>query len=164
MKAIVAVDENWAIGREGELLVSLPGDLQHFRRVTLGKTVVMGRATLESLPGGKPLKGRRNLVLSSRLEPGEGYEVASSPEELFLLLEAGGPAQEEAFVVGGEQVYRLLLDHCHYIYVTKVEGRFPADKYFPDLDAMPDWECVQEGPWQEENLLRYRFTEYRRKG
>lgn len=162
MKAIVVVDDNWAIGNQGRLLARLPGDLAYFREKTLGKTVVMGRATLESLPGGKPLPGRRNVVLSGSLESSPDYLVCRSVQEVYLTLVAEGLRFDDAFVIGGESVYKALLPYCDYAYVTKIEGAFPADKYFVDLDALPEWELVRQGDWQEENLLRYRFTEYRR--
>ena len=107
MDAIVAVDARWGIGRDGGLLFRISADLRRFKALTMGHTVVMGRRTLQSLPGGRGLPGRRNLVLSRQgdLAP-EGAEVFC---EVQPMLDAAG---EDAFVIGGESVYRALLDRC----------------------------------------------------
>ncbi len=158
MDAIVAVDRNWAIGFRGGLLTHLSADLRHFKEMTLGKPVLMGRSTLESLPGGRPLPGRRNLVLSASLPEGEGYTLLRS------LAEACRCAAEEPelMLIGGASVYAALLPCCERVYVTKMDAAFPADCYFPDLDRLPDWQVEEEGPLLEENGLRFRYVTYRR--
>lgn len=158
MDLIVAVDQNWAIGKDGEQLLYLSQDLKRFKALTLGHAVILGRRTLSTFPGGRPLKGRRNLILSTT--PGfapEGGEVYPSLDALL----AAAPA--DAFVIGGESVYRALLDRCGTAYVTKILAQYPADLYFPDLDADPRWESVEESELLEENGVRFRYVTYRRR-
>ena len=158
MDLIVAVDQNWAIGKDGEQLLYLSQDLKRFKALTLGHAVILGRRTLSTFPGGRPLKGRRNLILSTT--PGfapEGGEVYPSLDALL----AAAPA--DAFVIGGESVYRALLDRCGTAYVTKILAQYPADRYFPDLGADPRWESVEESELLEENGVRFRYVTYRRK-
>ena len=149
MTAIVCVDKNWAIGRENRLLFRISADLKHFRALTTGKTVVMGKNTLLSLPGGRPLPNRRNLVVSTTMAPREGVEVARSIEEAAAL------AGEDAVLMGGAQLYRALLPRCERVLVTQVDAAAEgADAFFPNLDAAPDWTAETVGEWQEENGLR----------
>jgi dihydrofolate reductase len=160
MNLIVATDRCWGIGKDGGLLCHLSGDLKFFKKTTMGHTVVMGRATLESLPGGRGLPGRRNVVLTRQ----EGFraenvdDVVHSVEELLALL-ADDPG---AFVIGGADVYRQMLPYCDTCYVTRIEDVFPADRFFPDLDALGAFEITWESDWQEENGLRYRWLKYER--
>ena len=158
MNLIVAVDENWAIGKGGDQLVYLSADLKHFKELTIGHPVILGRKTLATFPGGKPLKNRPNLILSAT--PGYAVEGAQVFPDVDSLL-AAAPA--DAFVIGGESVYRALLDRCDTAYVTKIQAAFPADRYFPDLDAHPDWEAAETGEVQEEEDIRFRYVTYRRK-
>lgn len=161
MKAIVAVDKNWGIGRGKKLLVHLPGDLHYFKEKTLGKIVVMGRETLESLPGGKPLPGRRNIVLTRDRCYGAECSLCHSTEELVELID--GENGEDLYVIGGEKVYREFLPMCDTCYITKIEGSYDADKFFPNLDEDDDFLVVWESETYEENGTRYKFVEYRRK-
>jgi dihydrofolate reductase len=158
MKLIVAVDRNWAIGREGDQLCYIPADLKRFQALTTGHTVILGRKTLATFPGGRPLKNRRNLILSRT--PGfspEGAQVFSGLEELLAA------AEEDAFVIGGESVYRALLPRCDTAYVTKIDAAFPgADAFFPDLDADPDWQAAETGEPQTHEELSFRYVTYRR--
>lgn len=167
MKAIVVADENWAIGKDGGLLVHLPGDLKYFKEKTMGKTIVMGRATLESLPGGKPLPGRRTIVLSRSGELAERLsgraQVISSKEKLFEELEKTGDT-DEVYIAGGQDVYAQFLPCCREVLVTKLEKQFEgADKFFPDLDQQEEWEMAEESRPRQENGVTYRFTVYKRK-
>ena len=157
MNAIAAVDRNWAIGREGGLLFHLPTDMKHFRDLTVGGTVILGRKTLETLPGGRGLPDRRNLVLTRQkgLTP-DRAETVHSPEELLAL------ADSDAFVIGGQEVYTRLLPYCTRVYVTKVFADVPADAFFPNLDKDPHWQVVSVGEPQEEAGLRFQYVEYRR--
>lgn len=159
MNLIVAVDQNWAIGKDGDQLIYLSEDLKHFKALTLGHPVILGRKTLATFPGGRPLKGRPNLILSR--DPGfapEGAEVFRSLEDLLAV------APRDAFVIGGASVYAALLDRCDTAYVTKIGGHFPgADCFFPDLDAQPEWEITQEGPVLEEKGISFRYVTYCRK-
>ena len=158
MNVIVAVDRNWAIGKDGDQLVYISEDLKHFKELTTGHPVILGRKTLATFPGGRPLKGRRNLVLSRN--PGFAPEGAEVFRDLPSLLAA---ARSDAFVVGGASVYAALLDKCDTAYVTKISGHFPAaDCFFPDLDASPEWEVTEEGPELEEEGIKFRYVIYRR--
>ena len=158
MNAIVVVDDNWNIGREGGLLVHLPGDLKYFKEKTLGKTVVIGRKTLESFPGARPLPGRKNVVLTRNADyRAEGCSVCNSKAELLELVK-----DDEVFVSGGEQIYRQFMEDCDTFYVTKIYGSFPADRSFPDLDRMPELQIRWKSQMQEENGIQYQFFKYTR--
>lgn len=161
MNAIVAVDRNWGIGYEGCLLTNIPGDLRYFRRMTLGKVVVMGRATFDTLPGKKPLAGRTNIVLSRDPAFQPDCRVCRSYDELYA--ELGNYDPKDIFIIGGQSVYHLMLDCCERILVTKIDQDCIADCHFPDLDRRPEWELIACGDPVEEEGVVYRFTEYRRK-
>jgi len=161
MNAIVAVDKNWGIGRDKKLLVHLPGDLKYFKEHTLGKTIIMGRKTLESLPGGKPLQNRKNIVLTRNRFLGADCTICYSKEELLSMVKNG--ETEEVFIIGGEKVYNEFLPYCDTCYVTKIDGNFDADKFFHNLDEDENFSVVNESGIFEENGTRYRFVEYRRK-
>ena len=157
MNLIVAVDENWAIGKGGDQLVYISADLKRFKELTTGHPVILGRKTLATFPGGRPLKNRRNLILSAT--PGyavDGAEVFADTQSLLA------NAPEDAFVIGGESVYRVLLDRCDTAYVTKIHASFPADRYFPDLDSHPDWAIAEESDPLEENDIRFHYVTYRK--
>ena len=158
MKLIVAADKNWAIGKDNDLLCHLPGDLKYFKERTTGKTVVMGRKTLESLPGGKPLPKRTNIVLTrdENFEK-EGCIILHSIEEL---LEKYG--QEDVMVMGGAEIYTKLLPYCDTCYITEIDKVFEADKYIPNVSIYPAFEKVWESEEQVENGISYRFVEYKR--
>ena len=158
MNVIVAVDQNWAIGKDGDQLVYLSEDLKRFKSLTTGHPVILGRKTLATFPGGRPLKGRRNLILSRNTDfAPEGAEVFSDVETLRAA------APEDAFVIGGASVYRQLLPWCDTAYVTKIDRAFPADCYFPDLDQDPAWERTEESAPLEQDGIIYRYVTYRRK-
>ena len=159
MIAIVCVDRNWAIGRDNDLLFHISADLKRFKALTTGGTVVMGKNTLLSLPGGRPLPNRRNLVVSTTLSPREGVEVVRSIDEAMAL------AGEDAGLMGGARLYRALLPRCARVLVTQVDAAAEgADTFFPNLDAAPDWAAETVGEWQEENGLRFRYVDYVRRG
>lgn len=159
MELIVAVSRDWGIGKDGGLLFSIPEDMKFFRAATQGKTVVMGRRTLESLPGGRPLKNRRNLVLTRDADLRvEGAEVCRTPDEVRAAV-AGEPG-DRVMVMGGAQIYRLLLDDCDKAYVTRVDAAPPADSFFPDLDALDGWRLAGRSEEKEHQGLRYRFCTY----
>lgn len=161
MRIIAAQAKDGAIGNKGGLLASIPSDMKHFREETTGNTVVMGRATLESFPGGKPLPKRRNIVLSTTLPGSDTYEVVRSVEELLELL--GDDAGDDVFVIGGGQIYTLLLPYCGSATITELEGEFEADTYMPVLAGLEDWELVSRSERIEENGCGFTFAEYRRK-
>ncbi len=154
MKAIASVDERWAIGYRGKLLRPISADLRRFKAITTGHQVILGRKTLESFPGGKPLPGRENLILSATMtEAPEGAKVFSS---LSALLDYAKP---DAIVIGGESVYRALLPRCDEVYITKISAAFPADSWFPNLDRDPAWQVVdREGPYQDDDIEFSYFT------
>ena len=157
MNAIVVVDANWAIGKDGDQLVYLKEDLKRFRALTTGKGVVLGRKTLATFPGGKPLKNRRNLILSRSMDAApEGAEVYPSVEA--LLPNVG----EDDFVIGGASVYEQLLPWCSTAYVTHIQAEFPADRFFPDLDADPAWRITEESEAMEHEGLSFRYVTYER--
>ena len=158
MKLIVAANKNWAIGKDNDLLCHLPGDLKYFKERTTGKTVVMGRKTLESLPGGKPLPKRTNIVLTrdENFEK-EGCIILHSIEEL---LEKYG--QEDLMVMGGAEIYTKLLPYCDTCYITEIDKEFEADKHIPNVSIDPAFEKVWESEEQVENGISYRFVEYKR--
>ena len=160
MNAIACADLGWGIGKNNDLIYNIPEDMKFFRTMTGGKTVIMGRATLESLPGGKPLPRRRNIIISRSLGFVEGAEVCKSPEEAAELLK--GEAAENIFVIGGEQIYRYMLPYCDTVYITRVEAESDADKYFPDLDADDEWEIAEKSPRYEKEGLFYSFVTYKR--
>ena len=157
MNAIVAVDRNWAIGKDGEQFVYLSQDLQNFKRQTMGHPVILGRKTLATFPGGKPLKGRRNLVLSR--DPEFRPEGAEVYRDIGSLL-AAAPA--DSFVIGGGSVYAALLPYCSTVYVTKLQGEWPADTWFPRLDREPGWELVGTSMPMEEKGVVFTFDVYQR--
>lgn len=157
MNAIVAVDQNWAIGKGGDQLCYLSADLKRFKELTLGHSVILGRKTLATFPGGRPLKGRRNLILSR--DPSFTAEGAEVYHNVGSLL---SQARSDSFVIGGESVYRALLDHCDTVYVTKIAHSFPADVWFPDLDKDPAWQVVHEEAPLEEKGLAFRYVTYER--
>ena len=160
MNAIVAVDANWAIGYEGDLLFSLPTDMRRFRSLTMGGTMILGRKTLESFPGGKPLPKRRNIVISRNESlVVEGAEVVSTPDAALALAE--NTPDDQIWVIGGGSVYTVLLSRCKRVYLTKTENAAPAaDTFFPNLDKLPGWEVESVGDPITENGVTYRFIDY----
>ncbi len=162
MNLIAAVDENWAIGNQGKLLVSIPNDMKHFREETTGKVVVLGRKTLQTFPQGMPLKNRTNIILSRD----EGYAVKDavvvhSVEELLEELKQYDSG--DVYIIGGESVYRQLLPYCDTAHVTKIDHAYQADAYFPNLDRDPDWEVTADSEEQTYFDIPYRFLQYQRK-
>ncbi|MBQ6106538.1 MAG: dihydrofolate reductase [Lachnospiraceae bacterium] len=162
MNCIVNVDNNWGIGLKNKLLVSIPADLRFFQSKTKGKVVIFGRSTLETFPGGMPLKNRLNIVISRN----PNYSVpdalvAHSVEEAIEL--ASEYASEDVFVIGGASVYRQFLPYCDTAYVTRTDYCYDADTHFPNLDADPEWECIEEGEEQTYYDIVFRFTKYVRK-
>lgn len=155
MFAIVAVDNRWGIGREGDLLFRVSDDLKRFRALTEGHTVLMGRKTLESLPKQRGLPNRRNMVLTTnRAYTAENVETVHSPAEAVML------APEDCWLIGGASVYRELLPVCQRVYVTRIDGDGGADVFFPDLEHDRRWRLDKKSDVQEENGLRFRYEEY----
>lgn len=160
MKLIVAVSENWGIGKDNDLLFSIPKDMKFFRETTMGKTVILGRKNLESFPGQKPLPKRPNIILTrDKTFAVEGATVVNSIDELLAM-----PIDfDDAFVIGGEEIYRQLLPYCDLCYVTKVKETVPADKFMVNLDEQSDWELTGESEEIEDNGHILTFCTYERK-
>ena len=159
MKAIVAVDSKWGIGKNNGLLFSLPADMAFFRTTTLNKIVVMGSNTLKSFPNAKPLKNRVNLVFSKSLGQREDCVVLNSFEKLCEELKKY--PTDDIYIIGGAMFYKLMLPYCESVLVTKVDADGDADTFFENLDALESWQCVSEGETVQTNGFDIRFTEYK---
>lgn len=161
MKAIVAVDKNWAIGYQNKLLVSIPADMRFFKQETTGKVVVMGKRTLESFPGGRPLKNRINICLTrdKNFTDPDAIIVHSIDEVLEKVKEYN---TDDVYVLGGESIYRQLLPYCSLVHVTKIDYAYQADSYFPNLDGMNEWEITGESDENTYYDLEYSFVRYER--
>lgn len=158
MDAIVAVYSDWGIGAKGTQPVVLKADRKLFRELTDGAAVIVGRKTLEDFPGGKPLKNRRNIVVSRRDIQIEGAELAHSLEEAVELV-----GDERCFVIGGASVFQQFYPVLDRVYVTKIDLCPESDSFFPNLDEDPDWVMVSAGDKLCENDINYRFTCYERR-
>lgn len=162
MNIIVAADENWAIGKDNKLLVSIPSDMKFFRSMTMGKVVVMGRKTLESFPNGLPLKNRTNIVLTQNPDYRvKDAVICHSMEELLAELKKYN--SQDVFVIGGDSIYHQLLPYCDTAHVTKIDHSYEADSWFPNLDQMEEWELTGDTEEQTYFDLEYRFLRYERK-
>lgn len=166
MILIAAVDRNWSIGYRGKLLVQIPADQQIFRNETMGKIIVMGRKTFESIQGGRPLPGRTSFVLSAdpEFQPRSGangsVKVFRSAEALKEELEKYGP--EEVYLIGGGQMYHQFLPLCQKAEITWIDYAYDADTRCPDLDKSPEWKLVRESEEQIYFSLEYYFRTYER--
>ena len=162
MNIIAAVDNNWAIGNKDDLLVRIPNDQKFFREETTGKVVVLGRKTLATFPQGMPLPNRKNIILSQKPDfQVKNATVVHSVEE--LLEELKQYPSEDVYIIGGESVYRQLLPYCDVCHITKINKIYAADRYFPNLDDMPEWEITGESDEQTYFDLEYVFQKYERK-
>ena len=162
MNVIAAVDENWAIGNRNELLVRIPADHRFFREETTGKVVILGRKTLQTFPGGLPLKNRENLILSGNENfKVKDAEVFNSIEELLERLKDYDT--EDVYVIGGESVYRQLLPYCDTAHITKIDRAYEADAFFPNLEEDPEWELTGESDEKTYFDLEFTFCKYERK-
>lgn len=159
IRAIVAVDEKWGIGKNNDLLFHLPLDMKFFRETTLGKVVIMGSNTLKSFPGGKPLPKRTNVVLYPGGEKRDDCVIVESLDEMREVLRSY--VDEDIYVIGGAMFYRTMLPYCGEALVTKVNADGGAQVFFENLDEKPGWECVKAtAPIETEDVL-IRFTIYR---
>ncbi len=157
MRAIFHADKNWGIGKNNNLMFSLPKDMKFFRETTAGKVVVMGLGTLKSFPGGRPLKNRTNILLCPETQ--EGIFTVHNLEELFG--EVKKYPADDVFVIGGASVYRTLLPYCTEALVTKVDADGGADVFVPDLDKDPSFVLIKESAPEEDNGYTIRFCTYR---
>ena len=159
MKLIVAVSENWGIGKNNDLLFSIPKDMKFFRETTMGKVVVLGRKNLETFPGCKPLPKRTNIIVTRNLDYRcEGAVVVNSIE---AVLELGYP-DEEIFVIGGEEIYRQMLVYCDECFVTKVKEYADADRFMVNLDESDEWSLAEVSEEIEDNGHILEFCRYER--
>ncbi len=157
MRAIVAVDKEWGIGKNNGMLFHLPKDLAFFKKTTMGKVIVMGGNTLLSFPNSKPLPGRTNIVLSESIER-EDCVVVKSLSALFSELEKY--SSDDIFIVGGAKFYATMIDYCAVAYVTKVDEIGEATVFFPNLDDRENWSLRSESDKEEDNGHIISFTEY----
>ena len=162
MNLIVAVDKNWAIGYQNKLLVSIPNDQKMFRNETIEKVVVLGRKTMETFPGGQPLKKRTNIILST--DPSYQVKDAMVVHSIDELLEELKQyPSEDVYIIGGDSVYKQMLPYCDVAHVTKIDHAYEADSYFPNLDEDGDWEIVATSEEQTYFDIAYEFVKYQRK-
>ena len=159
MEVIVAVYDDWGIGCEGDQPIALSADRKFFRKMTAGSTVIVGRKTLASFPGGQALPKRRNIVLTRQDVQIPGVEIAHSPEEAVAMC----GEEEHVFVIGGGAVYRQMLYACDRAIITKVHTVVPCDTYFPNLDEAGDWELTEVLESGEENGIAFEMCVYTRK-
>lgn len=163
MNIILAADKKWAIGKDNDLLIHIPGDLKYLKKMTTGKTVIMGRKTLESLPGGKPLPNRRNIILTrSKDFKVPGAEVFHSIEDVLQLIKSGDIESNEVFVIGGADIYKQMMPYCDKFYITKIEAELPADRYFVDLDQINGLKITWTAPAEEYRGTKYQYVLYER--
>ena len=162
LSIISAIGKNNEIGKKNALLWDLPLDMKHFRETTKGHTVIMGQRTFESLGNspkgelGRPLPNRRNIIITlDKNFTREGVEIVHSPEELNDLLKNSGKPDEESFIIGGGQIYKLFIDKADKLYITHVDVEFPdADTYFPNID-MAKWKKVKSEIHKADELNKY---------
>lgn len=159
MEAIVAVYADWGIGAHGTQPVVLKADRAHFRAVTDGAAVIVGRRTLEDFPGGRPLKNRANIVVTRQNISVEGAVVAHSVEEALRLT----GEHPRCLVIGGASVYRDFFPYVDTVHITKIDLTPESDSFFPNLDDLPDWFCAETEPWQQEDGIKYCFCTYKKK-
>lgn len=162
MNIIVAADSNWAIGRNGNLLVKIPNDQKIFRQMTAGKVVVYGRKTLETFPQQQPIQGRTNIILSkNKSYQVKGAMVVHSLEE--LLEELKQYDSEDVYIIGGQSIYEQMLPYCDTVHVTKIDYAYQADAHFPNLDEMTEWQITADSEEQTYFDLEYVFLKYEKK-
>lgn len=159
LKMIVCVSENYGIGNKGNLLFSLPPDMKFFRETTMGKVVVMGRGTLDSFPGGKPLKNRTNVVLTrDKNFAREGAVAFTSKEDVLEYLKQFN--SDDIYILGGAQIYELMRDECDEALVTKVQKSAQCDAFFFDIDSDSEWSLSSESECMEHEGLKFTFCKY----
>ena len=158
MEAIVAVYDDWGIGKDGTQPVALVADRKFFRETTRGAMVIVGRRTVEDFPDKKPLPGRVNVVLSRSNQQIPGFTLCGSPAEAVELAKTA----DRAFVIGGGSIYKQMLDFCDTAYVTKLHCHVQSDTYFPNLDEDPAWHLAQTLQSGEENGIAYEMCVYKR--
>lgn len=160
MELIVAVYDDWGIGRDGTQPIALSADRKFFREQTRGAMVIAGRRTIGDFPGQKPLPGRVNVALTRSNMEIPGFTVCHSPEEAVELAKTA----QKAMVIGGGSIYRQMLPYCDRAIITKVHVTPESDTYFPNLDEHPEWEMAEIVQTGEENGIAYEMCIYVKKG
>ena len=162
MNLIVNVDSNWAIGYRGKLLVSIPEDMKFFRSETTGKVVVLGRKTLDTFPGGQPLKNRTNIILTRNpIYQVKGAIICHSVEEVLEELKKYN--SEDVYIIGGDSIYKEFLPYCDVAHVTRTDHVYDADAWFPNLEEDPAWVLTGESEEKTYFDLEFRFCRYERR-
>ena len=162
MNLIVNVDSNWAIGYRGKLLVSIPEDMTFFRSETTGKVVVLGRKTLDTFPGGQPLKNRTNIILTRNPNyQVKGAIICHSVEEVLEELKKYN--SEDVYIIGGDSIYKEFLPYCDVAHVTRTDHVYDADAWFPNLEEDPEWVLTGESEEKTYFDLEFRFCRYERR-
>ena len=159
MNLIVAVYDDWGIGRDGTQPIALSADRKFFRETTRGAMVIAGRKTIADFPGQKPLPGRVNVALSRTEAEIPGFTVCASAEEAVAMAKHA----DRCFVIGGGSVYAQMLPYCDAAYITKVHVTPESDTFFPNLDEMEDWYMTETLLSGEENGIAYEMLLYKRK-
>ncbi len=161
MELVVVVDEQYGIGLNGNLLCHIPSDLKRFKSLTTGHVVIMGRKTLESFPGKKPLPNREHIILSRNDDftiDNTMVSICHSLQDLTSV--AKRITDKKLFIIGGGTVYEQLLPYCSKAHVTKIKECFKADTFFPNLDEMPNWQVLESSDNITENDIEYNFVTY----
>ena len=161
MNIIASADNNWAIGKNNELLIRIPQDMKRFRQMTTGNVVVMGRKTLESFPNQAPLKDRINIVLTANPNyEVKGAVIVHSMDELQEELQKYN--SEDIYVIGGDSIYRQMLDLCDTAYITKIDYTYEGDAHLPNLEKDPAWSMTEESEEQTYFDVIYTYQIYKR--
>ncbi len=158
MKLILAVDENWGIGRDNEMLFHIKKDLKHFKETTYGNIVIMGRNTYESI--GQALPGRENIILTRNLDyEADNAQIFNNPDDILNYIK---DSKKEAFVIGGAEIVDIFLPYIDEAIITKIKAKKDADTYLHNFDQDKDFELVSESQNYEENGIHFSYVNYRR--
>ncbi len=160
MKFIVAFDLNYGIGKDGDLLLKIPEDMKFFKEKTIGNIVVMGRKTYNTLPYKKPLKDRHNIILTrDPLFEADGFTIYNDIQKVFELEKLN--SKEDIYIIGGSEIYRYFLKYCDMGYATRIINKYNADKFFENIDKLPNWKKNREILKNKYNNVEYIIEEYK---
>jgi len=159
VKAILSADLNWGIGYRGDLLVRIPEDMKFFKQMTVGRVIVMGRGTFESLPSKQPLKDRTNIVLSSSLNLNDQSVIVCRTLEQ-LREQLNKYPDDDICIIGGEAIFNQMLPWCSEVFVTKINKTFSADKYYMNIDKSEEWKQVWQSEWKTWGDIEFCFVRY----
>jgi len=159
MKLIAAVNKNWGIGKDNDLLYHIPGDMKFFRSKTKDNIIIVGRKTLESFPDGKPLKFRTNVVLTTDTNyKADDAVIFNTVDDIVSYVK--NHSDKDVYVCGGAQIYNLFLPLCSTAYITKIDDDKDAEKFMTNLDDNPDWKLIEQSETFVENGYSYKFCTY----